>query len=176
MGLPPGIPLARIAGPWVTRKLGGRRRRPRLRNPISDTGPPAPKPCRGSWSPSLYSPPRAERGVAARSLAPFVGRAPPPFGGSEVAQWEPPRGGGELPGQDSERRRRQPGRKVGKREKDKAASGDRRGDSPLRSMRRAPSRARALAQNQRRKSLAAAAAAAAVLAASMAARPAARGG
>jgi hypothetical protein len=33
VGLPPGIPLARIAGPWVTRKLGGRWRRPRLEQP-----------------------------------------------------------------------------------------------------------------------------------------------
>lgn len=39
VGLPPGIPLAKIAGPWVTRKLGGRRRPPRFGSPVSDTGP-----------------------------------------------------------------------------------------------------------------------------------------
>lgn len=42
VGLPPGIPLARLAGLWVTRKLGGRRRRPRLRSPVSDSRPPSP--------------------------------------------------------------------------------------------------------------------------------------
>lgn len=44
VGLPPGIPLAIIAGPWVTRKWGGRWRRQRLGGPVSDPGPPFPKP------------------------------------------------------------------------------------------------------------------------------------
>lgn len=61
--------------------------------------------------------------------------------------------------------------KSGEEEKRQAASGDRRGHSSLGSMRRAPSRARALAESQPSKSLAAAA-----QAASMAARPVARGG
>lgn len=43
VGLPPGIPLAKIAGPWVTRKLGGRRRPPRFGSPVSDTGPRSPQ-------------------------------------------------------------------------------------------------------------------------------------
>ncbi|KAJ8797710.1 hypothetical protein J1605_017136 [Eschrichtius robustus] len=115
VGLPPGIPLARIAGPWVTRKLGGRWRRPRLRSPVSETGPPSPKPGRGSRPPPSHSPPRAARRGAAWSPAPFVGRAPP-LGGNKVAQWEPPRGGGERQRRDSERRRGQPGQKVGRRE------------------------------------------------------------
>lgn len=55
VGLPPGIPLARLAGLWVTRKLGGRRRRPRLRRPDSDSRHP-PKPGR---APSPHGSPRS---------------------------------------------------------------------------------------------------------------------
>lgn len=173
VGLPPGIPLARLAGLWVTRKLGGRRRRrrPRLRSPVSDSGPPSPKPGRPPPSPPLVTQtPRAARGGAAWSPGPFVGRAPPPFGGNEVAQWAPPRGGGERPGRDCECRRGAVGPKSGEQEAGQARPGIGQ-DTPLRSMRRAPSRAPALAESQPRKSLAAAAPAA-----SMAARPAARGG
>lgn len=64
------------------------------------------------------------------------------------------------------------GPKSGEEGTRQAASADRREDSPLRSMRRAPSRAQALKESQPRQSLAAVAAPAA----SMAARPAARGG
>lgn len=63
------------------------------------------------------------------------------------------------------------GPKSGEEESRPAASGDKREDSPLRTMRRAPSRARTLAERQLRKSLVAA-----VRAASMAARPTTRGG
>ena len=117
VGLPPGIPLARIAGPWVTRKLGGRRRRPRLGSPVSDTGPPSPQTQRGQPAPA-HPPTRAGRARRRRlEPRPFVGRVPPPFGGNKVAQREPLRGGGERPGRDSERRRGQPSQKVGRRKK-----------------------------------------------------------
>lgn len=76
VGLPPGIPLARIAGPWVTRKLGGRRRRQRLGNRVSDTGLQSPKPGRAAGphpSPTVNAP----RGGVAWSPGPFVEGAPP---------------------------------------------------------------------------------------------------
>lgn len=58
--------------------------------------------------------PRAERlpGVRLPLLGPH-----PLLLVATVAQWEPPRGGGERPGRDSERRRGQPGQKVGRRER-----------------------------------------------------------
>lgn len=76
MGLPPGIPLARIAGPWVTRKLGGRRRRPRFGSPVSDTGPPSPKPGRAGRPPPVHLPRRAAREGAAWSRDPLLGAHP----------------------------------------------------------------------------------------------------
>lgn len=76
VGLPPGIPLARIAGPWVTRKLGGRRRRQRHGSPVSDTGLQSPKPGQAAGphpSPTV----NAARGGVAWSPGPFVEGAPP---------------------------------------------------------------------------------------------------
>lgn len=173
VGLPPGIPLAKIAGPWVTRKLGGRRRPPRFGSPVSDTGPPSPPNSAGTASrPPSYSPPRAARREAAWSPPPFVGAAPPPFGGHSRAVGATARGRGAA-GAGLRAPPGAAGPKSGEEGERQAASGDRREDSPPESMRRAPSRARALAESQPRKSLAAAAAASA---ASMAARPAARGG
>lgn len=170
VGLPPGIPLARIAGPWVTRKLGGRRRRPRFGSPVTDTGPPSPTPGRASRSPPIHYPgrPRAEAPPRVGSLC--WARTPSFWWQQSRAVGAAARGRGAA----GAGLRAPPGAaepKSGEEEKRQTASGDRRGHSPLGSMRRAPSRARALAESQPLKSLPAAA-----QAASMAARPAARGG
>lgn len=77
VGLPPGIPLARIVGLWVTRKLGGRwRRRPGLGGRVSDTGPSSRKRSQGSRHPAIHPRrrPRAEARAGAR--VPLLGTQP----------------------------------------------------------------------------------------------------
>lgn len=174
VGLPPGIPLARIAGLWVTRKLGGRwRRQPRLGGRVSDTGPSSRKRSRGSRGsrlPAIHPRPRPLAEARAGARVPLLGAHPLLLVATES------RGGSRCEGRGAAGAglRAPPGAaepKSGEEEKRQAASGDRHKDRPLGSMRRAPSRARALAESQPCKSLAEAA-----QAASMAARPAARGG
>lgn len=168
VGLPPGTPLARIAGLWVTRKLGGRRRRrPRLRSPVSDSGPPSPKPGRAP-RPHGHPDPAGRAPRRRREPGSFCRARTPSFG------WQQSRAVGTAARGRGAARAGLPSAAAGPKSGEQATGRARAGigrDTPRRSMRGAPSRAPALAESQPRKSSPAAAPAA-----SMAARPAARGG
>ncbi|MEJ1277628.1 hypothetical protein NN561_008545 [Cricetulus griseus] len=75
VGLPPGIPLAMIAGPWVTRKLGGRWRTAGTARSVTPVHQ-HPQPDQSNLSPSLHHPRWTVHGDAAGSPVPLLGARP----------------------------------------------------------------------------------------------------
>lgn len=129
VGLPPGIPLARKAGLWVTRKLGGRWRRQRLGSPVSDTGPPSPKPGRAAGPhrhPSSLL--RAEAPPGAR--VPLLRAHPLLLVATKSRSGNRREGAGSCWG-GTPSSAGAAGPKSGQEDRRPAASGDKREDSPL---------------------------------------------